>query len=788
MSAVGLMVVYAADGDPVCIDGGSCFSTIQEAIDNATAGSTITVAAGEYNQSKDSITISKPIILRGANSGVSGNSSRMSESIVHGNFLITNSSTDMQGITIDGFDIVNDGGTSFPTNAIRANGTATTKMLNISVINNRFVRSVRAADYTYEAVKFTGEYHNIQISNNYFSKNNIDVAFIGDTFTGLRQSDNLEVAHNVSSEASMFVNLAFTNQARIADNTITTSPSEKIFYIDGAVDGVNIERNTIYNGYSVLSINRANSGRRANRNIVFTHNNAINSTYGIYINSYGFGSAYSGALDATLNWWGTESGPKAADNVSGTGTVVNIPIAVAYQAWLCQPYEEGLRGSVDGSCDKLNLKKPIIEGFTQNNNDRSVINIGKDSTIHSNGEDPNKTRIVWSVGDLSDYGKADLKALRYSVQYPNDAEADWHQSGVYMRNEAPYEGNTAISKEFFTIAASEIVGLHGQGKYSFKLQTQDMSGQWSEWSDIASVSYLVQQPSATEWVISDSKTIVGAGYTNNQSGRIAWSEAGMGSASSYNYYEIAADTTLRKLDSQPDSLSEGEGVYNFCIKAVDENGNESDCSQITIVYDATEPVARLDSNLVKLEGGFISVYGYVYDANLDYFYCSLKDQNDHQIEGVGCGAVLMDSTAGRGAAHAPGMTLLANSSTSSLLGQINISGLADGVYNLAVVAVDLAGNRHESGTVIINIANQLHTQTNLDSSLNAGVLQDNSKPTTENKTENIKDISHTNADESSAVIDGTFLHSTWFYIVSAATIAVGILSWLLYGHIFAHKP
>lgn len=777
------LVVRAAEGDPVCIEGGECFSTIQDAIDNADAGSVVLVAAGEYNQEKASIAIDKPITIKGANAGVAGNGERGEESVVYGNWLITNGSEDLQDITIDGFDIKNDGGTSYSTNAIRANTTATTKMTNVNVVNNRIVRDVRAGGNQYEAIKFNGEYHDVTISDNYFSKNDTDIAFIGDTITGLRQSGNLEVLDNVSLDSATFISLAFTDQTRIAGNTISDAAG-RVFFIDGAVDGVDIEHNHIHNAFSVLSVNRANSGRSINKNIAINRNNLTNSNYGIYINSYAYGSAYEGVLDSRDNWWGTESGPLADDNPSGTGTLVSLHVAAEYQPWLCQPYGDGTRGSVDGSCDKLNLTKPAIEGFTQNSADRSVITIEKGGLVHDNGEDPNKTRIVWGVDGASDYGMSDLKALRFATRYPGDADDDWHQSGIYARAETPYETGTDISVDFFTIPVDALIGPHGQGEYDFKLQVQDNSDQWSDWSDPASLSYAVKKPASPQWV-AGGEVPATVGYTNKQNGTIVWDPVTSGGAASYNYYQINADGSQHKLSGQPTALSEGEGVYRFCVKAVDENGNESDCSQVTVVYDKTDPTVMLNEDLVAATDNSLEIYGFVSDANLDHYYCVLKDQYGNQVDGAHCGASLVG---GMGAAFGSGVVLLSSIPTSDRLGRIDTSGLADGNYNLYVVAIDLAGNRQESNGAGVAINRHLDAGKDSGPSLGFDVRQDRTEDAVDER-----DLEGTDsADTEQSTVDrgeedaSDNVGSRWLYAVPVVII-VGIVSWMVYSRVFGHK-
>jgi hypothetical protein len=80
------------------------FCSIQAAIDDALTeiGHILTVAAGTYTET---VTVSKPVIIRGANAGVSACGTRSAESIIqNGAFIITS-----DGVTIDGFELTGTG-------------------------------------------------------------------------------------------------------------------------------------------------------------------------------------------------------------------------------------------------------------------------------------------------------------------------------------------------------------------------------------------------------------------------------------------------------------------------------------------------------------------------------------------------------------------------------------------------------------------------------------------------------------------------------------------------------
>ena len=101
---VASQVAEAAAGDPVCVDGGDCYTSVQTAINNAPGGGTVTVSAGTYSET---VTIDKPLTLRGAKSGNDARNRTVndgSESIINGgsqSALVIKSNN----VTVDGFQI-----------------------------------------------------------------------------------------------------------------------------------------------------------------------------------------------------------------------------------------------------------------------------------------------------------------------------------------------------------------------------------------------------------------------------------------------------------------------------------------------------------------------------------------------------------------------------------------------------------------------------------------------------------------------------------------------------------
>lgn len=262
------------------------YNTIQDAIDAATTGDTITVAAGTY---AESVVIDKSLVLEGANAGVLATEARVPESVIDaGEALVAVLADGAWTVGIDGFTINNFGKA----------GLVVKNALAVQIDNNIVSTTIHTAapngiqvGYVMDYTATTGTISGNQVSSctwdGYNPEETYDVP--PDNWTGsgilvIAPNSELEISHNEVSGNDVGLDieagpLTFAENNDVHDNSYG-------FVLWNADSAINF--NAIYDN-GLVSVYRTVQG--------YT----------------------TGELNAENNWWGQSSGPGEA--IGGTGDV-----------------------------------------------------------------------------------------------------------------------------------------------------------------------------------------------------------------------------------------------------------------------------------------------------------------------------------------------------------------------------------------------------------------------------------------------------------------------------------
>jgi nitrous oxidase accessory protein NosD len=309
------------------------YDTIQEAVNAASDGDTIVIAAGLY---EENVVIDKSLTLRGAQVGVDARARSGAETIIEpddgrGIDIVT---ADDRVVVIDGLTVQN-----------ARTGIAAPNAVGMSDVNGITVKNVRVLNcdkggitMAYASVA-TVEY--CYVEGTEFGINAGSLQPLEPTVANFRHNEVVNVEFGITGYLKDSViegNLVrdFTNggvgisgqflNTEITDNTVSgysggAAVTFEEHYGRDLSEAVHIEDNTFTRneyGIYVFDTQTTLTGITVNFN-----NIAGNSRYGVW-------NRGGEMLDATKNWWGSASGPGGAGHGSGD----DISTKVRYSPWL----------------------------------------------------------------------------------------------------------------------------------------------------------------------------------------------------------------------------------------------------------------------------------------------------------------------------------------------------------------------------------------------------------------------------------------------------------------------
>ncbi|HET6251483.1 MAG TPA: NPCBM/NEW2 domain-containing protein [Tepidisphaeraceae bacterium] len=341
------------------------YSTIQAAVNAASAGAVITVDAGSY---PEEVTVTKSLTIEGAEAGIDArqttrlNGPTSEESIVTGAVKsgVDSAAFDIAAndVTLDGFTVQGETDQGLTTSAgiLISPGVSGTHIVNNILQNNvsgLFLANSSSTDaaliqhnvfrnnnnnginggrgiYSDQSVS-GGNLTNVTIDSNAFTNNfggdgttNLEAACALEATVAGKQS-NIRITNNTMTGNGKGVLIFDASNIFIEGNTVTTSRDQYsgTMRFEGNVQNVVMEYNTIFSntgpGVAVDSKGAPglNSGFVVNFNNIYNNNNAYATKMGVVYDA----TVYSGTFDARYNWWGNVTGPSG--NGTGTGDAVS---------------------------------------------------------------------------------------------------------------------------------------------------------------------------------------------------------------------------------------------------------------------------------------------------------------------------------------------------------------------------------------------------------------------------------------------------------------------------------
>lgn len=605
LGVVTATVVGAGDcyvDDPE-VNGVTFYGQIRDAVDAASAGDTVDVAAGTYVETGQ-IVISKDLSIVGAGASqtvIKPAGDTGSSGDARGWFLVNS------GITFNLSDVTLDGTGRNVYQAIRHKGSGT--------ISDCAFSNIKYPGYSGMGMAVMGPSGtNVDVTSCTFTEMGrigviyfgagVTGTFSGNTYTGKGDGDWLDYAVEVGGGANATItNNTISGNTGVASVDGSTSAGILATTYYGAGTQATITGNTISGCTEGIAVGYDAS----DTSVVTAHNNNLAG------NDTGIGST-APAVDAEDNWWGSASGPTHASNTFNVGSQ-GVPVSdnVDFVPWLDAALPGGVSFAPVTTTDPVGSHASIQAGVDFSNAGGTVnavggtyveqVEIAKDLTLRGAGP----STIIQSPDTLTK--KFTTSADNYPIVYIHDASnvnvedlmvdgagkgnANYRFVGIAFRN----AGGAVRNSEIKDVRDTPFSGAqHGVALYAYN---DDGTGRTVEVTDNVITGFqknaMALNAAATTPLAVDVSGNEVAGYgattVTAQNGIQVWADLGSGTVADNTVSGIAYDNTssptkwvatsilnyYADLDITGNTIDDGHlGVYN-----IDGSGRIND-NDITI--------------------------------------------------------------------------------------------------------------------------------------------------------------------------------------------------------------